>query len=396
MSKVAYVLGCYPEPSETFIRREIEQLRRLGVEVTAMSLRRPAEPEHGVIYRSTFLSAATARALLWALLRPIGCIQAFSVVLCLAGRPVEMLKTLRNFATAAEFARQMQRRGLEQVHAHFVNMPATVGLMITALTGVKFSFTAHAQDLYVRPAMLVPKISAAWKIVGCTEFNANLLRGDATSAEARRIFTVYHGVDTSFFRLADRPKPQPPLVFSAGRLIEKKGFDVLIDACARLASSGVDFRCEIAGDGPLREVLQAQIGRNGLAETVALVGGLSQEQMLERYAGATVFALPCVVAADGDHDGLPNVLLEAAACGVALVSTPVGGIPELVRDGETGLLVPERDPAALAEAVKRLLADAPLRAKLAAAARRDVEQRFGIEANVRRLAEVLELLPARV
>jgi glycosyltransferase involved in cell wall biosynthesis len=273
-------------------------------------------------------------------------------------------------------------------------MPATVGLMIAAFSDARFSFTAHARDLYIRPALLAPKLAAAHRAVGCTEFNRSLLARGVPWAVARRIVAVHHGIDATYFTEGNATRPEPPLVLAAGRLVAKKGFDVLIGACARLRRDGVEFRCEIAGDGPLREALEQRIRANALASTVRLIGQQSQGQLRELYRTATVLAMPCVVGPDGDHDGLPNVLLEAAGCGAALVSTPVGGVTELIRDGETGLLAAPGSADELADAIRHLLSDPDLRGRLAAAARCEVEQHFNIQTNVRRLAEVLGLLPA--
>ena len=388
---IAYVIGRYPEPSETFVRREVACLRRMGIGVTVLSLRKPAEPEEGVVYRPPLLSAATATAFLWLITHPVSCLKALGIVLRLVAAPAEMLRALRNVFAAAGFARVMREHGIGRVHAHFANMPATVGLMLARMAGAEFSFTAHAGDIYVRPTLLPLKAASATAVVACTRFNAELLRNLLPPDLHGRIKVVYHGIDLSYFTPADTPKVDPPLILSVGRLVEKKGFDVLADACGILKEAGVAFRCEIAGDGPLRAELDRRIISAGLADCVELTGRQSQAQLLDRYRAASVFALPCVIAADGDHDGLPNVLLEAAACGVPVTSTDVGGVPELIRDGETGLIVPQRDAQATAEAIRELLNDEPLRRRLSDGARREVEQRFGIEANVRRLADVLGL-----
>ena len=389
--RVAYIVGSYPEPSELFIQREVAGLRRMGVDVTVMSLRRPAQPESGVVYRSRVVSMGTFMALLWMLPRPAGSLRAMAVSFKLIGSPLEMLKAFRNVAAAAEFARTMRERRIDRLHAHFANMPATVGLMVAAMTGAEFSFTAHARDVYVRPTLLREKAAASSCVVTCTEFNIRLLKEMLTPGLSERFVAVYHGIDTSVYAPGDAQAAEPPVIISVGRLIEKKGFDVLIGACAIMKDAGLVFRCEIAGEGVLRDALERQIEARELNENVKLLGQQSQQQLVERYREATLCVLPCVVASDGDHDGLPNVLLEAAACGTPCISTPVGGVPELIRDGETGLLVPERDAQATAGAMKRLLEDAELRQRLAEAARREIEKRFAIEANVRRLAEVLGL-----
>jgi glycosyltransferase involved in cell wall biosynthesis len=186
----------------------------------------------------------------------------------------------------------------------------------------------------------------------------------------------------------ESPRSREPLVVSVGRLVEKKGFAHLIDACLLLHERGVTFRCVIVGEGELEARLRKQIASRGLEGVVEMVGPRPQEEVFRLVREAAAFAAPCVVGEDRNRDGLPTVLLEAMALGTPCVSTDVTGIPEVIRDGETGLLVPQGDAAALAQAVARLLGDGELRVALAGAARRLVEGEFDISKNSEQLRAV--------
>ncbi len=202
----------------------------------------------------------------------------------------------------------------------------------------------------------------------------------AASARVRRI---YNGLTLDRFPFED-PQSRPPHIVAVGRLIEKKGFSVLIDACAELAGQGKHFSCTIIGTGPLEAELAAQISQHGLGGRVMLAGPKPLPDVVAELRGAAAMACPCVVGADGDRDGLPTVLLEAMALGTPCIGTDVTGLPEVLHDEETGLMVPQHDPIALAEAIERLLEDSDLRSALAIRARKLIEDEFDIHRNAAR------------
>jgi colanic acid/amylovoran biosynthesis glycosyltransferase len=217
--------------------------------------------------------------------------------------------------------------------------------------------------------------------VTVSDFNRDYLRdllGDVPG-EVRRL---YNGIDLSLFRAAAAAPRDVRRIVAVGRLVEKKGFADLIAACGLLRDSGVEFRCEIIGQGPLESTLRSQIASLGVEEYVTLIGPRPQDEVLQAYQGAAIFALPCIVGADGNRDGLPTVLLEALATGAACVSTDVTGVPEILTHERDGLIVPQNDPAALAAALTRLLNDAELRARFARAGRARVERDFDVRQNV--------------
>jgi glycosyltransferase involved in cell wall biosynthesis len=386
--RVAYVLKMYPRFSETFILSELLELERQGAELHVFSLKRPNDGiAHADVSRVrapvTYLPQSLG-GLLWA-------------QRCSPGRLVPMLvRALRKgrFASAKHvlqagaISTQLVRGGFEHLHAHFASGPTSVALHASRLTGIPFSFTAHAKDIFlgtVRPEDLERKLGAARFAVTVSDFNVRYL---TPLANGTPIVRVYNGLDLARFAPRHTDPEQPPLILAVGRLIEKKGFDDLIRACATLARSGVDFRCEIVGKGPLEAELRLLSTSLGVADLVRLVGPVPREQLIQLLPRAAVFAAPCVVGADGNRDGLPTVLIEAMAIGVPVVATPVTGIPELIEDGATGLLAPERDPRSLAHSIDRLLANEPLARQLAAVARRRVEENFDVRRNVALLRQL--------
>ncbi|MEN8184299.1 MAG: glycosyltransferase family 4 protein, partial [Myxococcota bacterium] len=220
--------------------------------------------------------------------------------------------------------------------------------------------------------------------------NQDYLRELIEPDDRHKIKLVYHGVDLKKFSpgVASIADPEP-LILAVGRLVEKKGLLELLDACGVLQKRGCAFRCLIVGEGPQREALEARIEELGLSRVVGLPGARSQEELVDFYRRATVFTLPCKILANGDRDGLPNVLMEAMAVGVPVVATAVSGIPEVVQDGENGLLLKEVDAAGLADALESLLQDPDRRRRLATGGRTTVEKRFDTRSNVRALVELL-------
>ena len=280
---------------------------------------------------------------------------------------------------AVELALAVRRRGIDHIHAHFASVATTVARLASLLTGVPYTFTAHAKDIFhedVDPSDLRTKLEGAAAVVTVSDFNLAHLAWSIGPAAARTE-RIYNGVDLDRFPRST-VEHRPAVIVAVGRLVEKKGFSDLIDACHRLRSDGREFRCDIIGAGPEEERLRQQVERLHLEATVHLRGPLPQSVVRTAVAGAVALAVPCVVGSDGNRDGLPTVLLEAMALGTPCVATPVTGIPEVIRSEETGLLVAEHDTEALAGALARLLDDRRLGSHLAAVARKLVEEEFDI------------------
>jgi len=306
------------------------------------------------------------------------------------------VKAEQRARNALYFADHFKGRGVDHVHVHFANRAAHTAMFLKAISGIPFSVTAHGQDFMkdLGNDDLLREICAAAEFVAAeTDYSRDLLRQRCPDS---RIHRVYNGMDLTRFpaRHDEMPGDTVPRIISIGRLVAFKGFEYLIDACAELARRGLDFACEIIGDGPLRGDLEARIRKLNLSDRVHLLGSLSQGAVLEKLGAADIFALASVTDAQGASDVFPTVIIEAMAAARPVVSTRLAGIPESVVDGETGLLVPPEDTMALAEALGRLIQDAKLRLHYGRAGRERIEQHFRIEHTVAPLIELFEKTPA--
>jgi glycosyltransferase involved in cell wall biosynthesis len=420
--RVAYVMNGFPRLSETFIAHEIHQLERLGMALHLYTVKDERERVvHPVVSAirapriclpaATSLSGTTLARWLrdnlgpfWpahaALLRarPAAWLATAASALRLAWQhrtaPMTLRKVfIKEFLQAGWIAHAAMVEGdIAHLHGHFCHGVATITWFASRLSGLPFSFTAHAKDIYQRELnpgrLLERKLGAARFVATCTCANAQVLR--ARHPRPDDVHTIYHGLDTDWFapRPAAQPKPSAPLLLAVGRLVQKKGFDQLIGACALLAHRGIDFTCRIVGeDGSAGPALRAQIAALGLNERVLLQSAMAQDALREVYRDAAVFALPCRVMEDGDRDGFPNVLAEAMAMGVPVVTTPISGIPEMIDDGEHGLLV-DGSAAELAGAIERLLGEPALHAHLVRAARARSCERFDSRRTTRALHDL--------
>lgn len=389
--RVGYVLKVYPRFSETFIVNEILAHEAAGLELEIFSLRplmdgRFHETLAHVRAPVTYLPAAGVKAAdFWAAIEGAGT----ELPGLWASLEKARGESTRDVYQALVLARAVRARGITHLHAHFGSVATTVARLASHFARVPYSFTAHAKDIFhesVRPDDMRRKLSDAAAVITVSDYNLRYLQGRYGLAAAR-VRRIYNGLDLQRFPYTP-PTERPRLIVAVGRLVEKKGFADLVDACALLTRRGCPYHCQIIGTGPLEEELRAQVHRLGLPGQVQFLGPLTQGAVVRHVQRAALFAAPCVVGRDGNRDGLPTVLLEAMALGTPCISTPVAGIPEVVRDGETGLLVPPRDPVVLAAALERLLDDAHLRARLATRARRLVETQFDIHRNAAAMREV--------
>jgi colanic acid/amylovoran biosynthesis glycosyltransferase len=396
---LAYVLKRFPRISETFVAAELIELERQGEQVTVYAVSKPAEAfSHGFLdelraeviylpYRPIREPGRVAVALArQAARRPRPWLRAAA-----AGMRSPSLGAWRSVLQATVLRDEMERAGIDHAHAHFATSAAELAMLVRLMNGPTYSVTAHAKDIWheqVRPDDLRAKLGRAVFVATVSMENkrylASILGGRV------RVEVVPNSVDLRRLGEPLAREPEPGLVVSVARLVEKKGLDDLVAACGLLRERGVDVRLEIAGEGPLRPELERVAAAAGLENP--LRGALPHEQVRDLFRRASVFCLPCVVASTGDRDGLPTSVLEAMALGVPVVTTDVNGLTETVIDGETGLVVPERDPPALADALQRVLGDPALAARLAAQARSHVEQGFSLEQSVRILRS---LFPSR-
>ena len=389
---VGYVVKRYPRFSETFIVNEILAHEAAGTQVSIFSLRPPMDPRfQGDLARVrapvTYLSGAQSlrardfwrnqQHLFRALPGSMERLQAF------AGEEVTEV------GQAMELALRVQALGIHHLHAHFATSPASVTRMAARLAEIGYTFTAHAKDIFhesVDPDDLETKLRDATGVVTVSDFNVADLVRRFPSARGR-IRRIYNGLDLATFPFHQGPRNSRQVV-AVGRLVEKKGFEVLVDACAQLEARGTRFSCTIIGGGELEGSLRARIKACGLEDRVHLAGPLPRDEVMKALARGQVLAAPCVEGSDGNRDGLPTVLLEGMAVGIPCVSTPVTGIPELVRDADTGLLTETGDAKSLAAALERLLEHPDEGAELARRARQTIESDFDIHRNTAALREV--------
>jgi glycosyltransferase involved in cell wall biosynthesis len=338
--KIACVVDTFPRKSELFIQREIDELRREGAEVEVFSVCRPDHIDPQTVYlppRKIIPSLTCA------------CIFARMFAL----HPYLFIaRTLRSRA-AAELARLVFDGKFDTIRAHFLGVASTLGLAASKISGIPLTVFAHARDVFVDGEAVLAKAAHAQTIFTCCQANADELIRIGVPEE--KIHVSYHGLPEGFGENIRAGDQKSKTILASGRFVEKKGFRYLIKALEELKRRGADFECVICGDGPLRKDLVESVRLSGLPEAVEFPGWVSQQKMLELYAKAGVVVCPSVVAGDGDRDGIPNVILEAMACGVPVIASNAGGIPEVITDESKGLLVPSADHTALADAIEQFL-----------------------------------------
>lgn len=386
--RVGYVVKRYPRYSETFIVNEVLAHEAAGLEVEIFSLRPPVDTHfQDAIARVRapvhYLRHAGLRACdLWEAMGSMRRRREGLIAGLEAGWDADAVDLFQ----ALELAREVAARGIRHLHAHFGSSPATVARLAARFAGISYSFTAHAKDIFheeVDVAALKQKLRDATSVVTVSDFNLRHL-SDLAPEATPRLFRIYNGMHLDTFPFSE-PRRRSLQVLAVGRLVEKKGFADLVEACSLLKASGRPVECRIIGAGPLEGELAHRIADRGLGDCVELTGPLPQEEVRRALQAAAVFVAPCVVGEDGNRDGLPTTLLEAMAVGTPCVSTDVTGIPEVIRHDETGVVVGQHDAKQLAVAIARLLDDESARVRLARRARRRIEESFDVHANTGRL-----------
>ena len=392
MPRFAYLFARFPSFSQTFCYREVAELHRQGEAPAIFSIRRPDnEPaqdwDEQIVGRVEYLPGEPQ------LTREI------EDLLKRAALPQPIVDLVEEWGERSDFLRLYQAvhlgprlasAGINHVHAHFAGMAARTAFWINKFFGIPFSFTAHANDIFAPHEFEVSVgklIEAASAIVTVSDYAADFLK-EQFRPQATKIYRIYNGLDLSKFKRADLVASVPTII-TIGRLIDKKGFADLIRACELLKKRGRDFGCEIIGEGPLEDQLRAQIAELDLGSQVSLAGPKTQREIVERLAAATVFVLPSLVDSDGARDNLPTVIMEAMAAGLPVVSTSVGGIPEMIVANKTGLLVQPGDVAALANAIDQVIVDLALSKKIGQRGWERAKELFSIEKNARELVATI-------
>src|SRR6476660_8077152 len=395
--RLGYLYSRYPVISQTFCDAEMLALERRGIRLVIGSVYPPLTSlRHEYISRlSAPIHYAPPQEILRILERHAKTTSKWPrhLVEQHDGRYGVKAKAEQRARNALYFAGFFARSGVDHVHVHFANRAAHTALFLKEISGIPFSITAHGQDFMkdLGSDDLLREICAAAEFVAAeTDYSRDLLRQRCPDSAAK-IHRVYNGIDLERFPVPGSGNGNRiPRIVSVGRLVAFKGFDDLIDACAELARRRIDFVCDIIGDGPLREALQAKIKQLDLSSRVNLLGSLSQGAVLEKLQAADIFALASTTDTQGASDVFPTVILEAMASARPVVSTRLAGIPELVVDGQTGMLVPPGDSTALAQALEQLLRDPELRLRFGHSGRARIEQDFRIEQTVAPLMEMLE------
>jgi glycosyltransferase involved in cell wall biosynthesis len=397
-ARLAYIIGSYPLLTTTFIDREIEALQTQGMPSRILAVRRPhgvLSPDQERLGRNvTYMLPLDVLSFLKGLLgfilrRPITFLGLLWFLLTRPhARSASRIKTGIHFLQGVYAAYLMQSWRVEHIHAHFADRATTMALVASRLLDIPYSFTAHANDIYVNPVMLGDKMAGAKFVATCTGYNERHLTAMANGS-SDKIKRIYHGLDTSHYEREERERPHKPLALAVGQLKEKKGFIYLLEACRILRDQGYEFECHIVGEGPQRTMLQTKIFHLGLEEIVYLLGALPHQAVIDAYREATIFVLPAVVSQDGDRDGIPNVILEAQAMELPVVSTRHSGIPEVVKDGINGLLVEPADTAALAQAIAKLLEDSALCVEMGQRGRQIVTEKFDVDRNAQSLLDAI-------
>jgi glycosyltransferase involved in cell wall biosynthesis len=409
--QIGYLLRSYPRLSQTFILNEILALEKIGVSIQIFALTNPHEKvvqmqvdqvQAPVHYLDEDIQPRSLRNMLnenaqvaWLHLK--GYLR--SLVYIAANNRIDKGYTASSrwecFLQAIHLIYLLvlkeRRTGkkIDHLHAHFAHDPALIAYLVHGITGIPFSFTAHARDLYQVPdKVLTDRIHQATAVITCCRANLEYLNRIAPSDQSK-FSLVYHGVNLKDFQpipdLGASPVAKQPLILSVGRLVEKKGFQDLLQALLRVKERGQQFRCAIYGDGPLCQQLERWIEEHSMASHVTLMGDSTQQELISVYQNATLFILTPVQTEDGDRDGIPNVLLEAMAVGLPVITTAVAGIPELVDNNQNGLLYQPHDVEGISAGIIELLRNAEKRRQLGDAASRKVKEQFDIALAAKQL-----------
>ena len=393
---VAYLMSRFPKLSETFVLYEILELERLGHRVEVFPLLHEREPviqpgAQEVVARAHYLRIASrevaAAQLYWLCRAPRRYLGLWLAIIRGNARSARFLfRALAVLPVAAAIARRAERLGVEHVHAHWATHPALAAFVIGRLTGLPYSFTAHAHDIFVDRTMLREKIEEADFVATISDHNRRLLRSWYGKL-SDRIEVIRCGVDASVFTAVNGRRPGGRLVvLCVASLQPQKGHTVLLEAVARLVERGIPVLCLLAGEGKERPRLEARIADLRIGDNVQLLGMLSRTAVVQRLTEADVVVQPSVVLPTGKTEGIPVALMEALAMERPVVASALSGIPELVEDGVTGLLVPPGDDKALADALAALQASPELTRRLGSAGRRRVLEHYDLQRNTRRLA----------
>jgi glycosyltransferase involved in cell wall biosynthesis len=396
--RVGYILRKFPVLSETFILNEILELEAQGIEVEIFSVEKPNDPRfhkdlHKLKALVTFIPDVLKLNSLWKHRKKAvkkfrsGYQKAQSYALWQRS-PTLMLRLLQSCYVANEAA----KKKIDHFHAHFATRATSIAFLSSMISGIPYSFTAHAVDIFketLNKNALKKKIEYANFVVGVSEYNKNYLTA-ISPISAQKIVKIHNGIDLNQFKSNNIKNDSLFTFLCVARFVEKKGHKVLIEACDILKKQGVNFQCLLIGQGTLQSDIECSIKEKGLKENVKILGPRTHDEVLEQFHQSHVYVLPCITGKDGNKDGLPVAIVEALACGIPVITTPMTGNPEVVKDLHNGLLVPFEDHQRTAEAMKMMIDDQALYHKLCSNARSSVDRTFNLKETAKSLVKQFE------
>ncbi|QTA91878.1 glycosyltransferase [Desulfonema magnum] len=400
--KIAYMMTRFPKLSETFILREMNELERLGYDIALYPLifqkesviHEEAESWIPRIRHFPFVSPDVLKTNWDCLIRdPFAYASLWALVVRENRASLKILsRAVVLFPKVMLMAREMQKQGIEHIHAHFATYPALAAWLIHQLTGIGFSVTVHANDIFVHQKMLDTKLRDAVFIIAISEYNREFLSDAAGSRVRNKTHVIHCGIRTENYRPRHNINQHNERfeILSIGRLEPKKGYRYLIQSCALLREQGISFRCRIIGDGEERPVLERMITEMNLTAMVELLGPLPQKAVARVLPTAHCYVQPSIITPSGRMEGIPVSLMEAMSCNLPVAASDISGIPELVKHGETGWLVPPADASALAETLSAIYANPDQASHIARNGRTFVRHAFELRTNVERLAALFE------
>ena len=396
---VAYVIEKFPSPTEYFILNEILELEKRGFNIFILVLQKQKRFLHilkdknlksPVIYLPRVFCFLPFLSLF---IYPISILRfsSFSIRPFFSIPLVPFIKQTRNYCISLYFLKKLKDRKIEHIHAHFAFIASEIGCLLSRQLGVKFSFTAHAQDIYLNPAYKLNQLlrEASFAIT-CTKYNRDYI-DKVTGNKNNKLAVVYHGIDITKWQVntTNRKLSNPKIrILSVARLVEKKGLLFLLRAIKLLIDKGYRAHCTIIGKGPLRKKMEKYVKDFGLYNYVDIPGFLPQSELKQYFINADIFILPCIVAENKDRDGLPNVILEAMVMGVPVISTNISAIPEVIEHRETGFLVREKDEQAIVNTITELWNDRKLYMKISEDSKRKIFKEFSIERSTDELVTI--------
>jgi glycosyltransferase involved in cell wall biosynthesis len=401
--KIAYMLAAFPTLSETFIIREIQAFINRGIDVSIFAIKRPfpimeektlCVPE--ILCRTYYARPESIRFHLIRNIRaagahPVRYFKTLKVFLrqMLCTEPSVFMRTIYHFFCGIGFSKDLQKKGIQHIHSHFT-AGTNIALAASLYSRINFSFTAHASgDIFVKPILLEEKMKNVSFVVAVCEYSKKFLDSITGFRYSYKLARIYNGIRI--------PEPQELLgqdinkttkrdgsinLISVGRLVDGKGFPNLIATCAILKKRGHNFRCEIIGNGPNKSKLEEIIKKSQMKDTIFIIDYVSIKAAYAALHKADIFILLSEIHTSGYRDGFPTVILEAMLMALPVVSTWISGIPEMVINEKTGLLVHERDSLAAADAIERLIMDKETRAKYGLAGRQRVTELFNLDKNI--------------